>query len=90
MAGVLVALIGGLLLLWTARGRDPIIFEVEPGTTQTFPAAGLIPEDRFSCHGGIVPEHGAGYGAVNSDGTSIMTDTDGTVTVECPDHRENL
>jgi hypothetical protein len=50
-----------------------VVFEVKPATTQTFPGDELV------------PEHGLGYGAEYSSGVSVRIDSDGSVTVECPE-----
>jgi len=84
--GASVAVI--LVLLLFTRQRDPMTSAVEPGTERTFPADELIPADRFSCHGGILPRQGSGFAADASDGTYIETDTNGNVTVRCPEHLE--
>jgi hypothetical protein len=84
--GVVAALVLTLSVLFVAtRERDPIVFAVAPGTEMTFPADELVPGDRFSCHGGILPRQGSGYAADASDGTYIETDTEGNVTVRCPE-----
>jgi hypothetical protein len=73
-----------LVLFMVTRQRGPTTFTIEPGAERTFPAEELIPGDRFSCHGSILPRQGAGHAADGSDGTFIGTDTEGDVTVRCP------
>jgi hypothetical protein len=89
--GVTAALAVALFVVIVGpRERNPITFAVEPGTERTFAAEDLIPGDRFSCHGFIVPRQGSGYGALASDGTYAESDTRGNVTVRCPEHLEPI
>lgn len=85
-AAVFVLLV--LVLFTVNQQRVPTTFTIEPGTERTFPAGELIPGDRFSCHGGILPRQEPGYTYDASDGTFSGTDTHGNVTVRCPEQLE--
>ena len=86
LAAVFALLI--LVLVTVNQQRVPTTFTIEPGTERTFHAGELIPGDRFSCHGGILPRQEPGYTYDASNGTLSATDTRGNVTVRCPEQLE--